>query len=494
MNQQEFEKRYTYNLQSDLLGEGSFGRVYRAYDNYNHEYVALKMQDVAPLHPELRLRNEVDMVARYEHKNIAQYKTCYTFTDYKGETDIAVMRYYEDGNLQDLLNRATLTLAERYDILYQILEGIDFLHTHNIIHRDLKPQNILIVRHEGKYSPLITDFGISKELHDSHHSHISNSIVGAGTLAYASPEQLTQRYFDTNTDLWSFGVIAFQMLVGYLPFNSGEHSPTSELGRSTILAQINRGISADSVIGVAEPWRSIILGCIETDHLKRTRHAKQIIDLLDNYTPSVATQTTLAENSNTGSKDKDVTPDTEAYNCDATEVQHKDIKANHKPQSQTDEYPERQSLAEAIVEVDARNEAEKELKNICSRCPSTASKIFYTIVAANILFVTMNAVISASSKGQVLYFIAHFCPYVLTAYLAYVMRYNATLTHISAIFASGLSILLYLMIVVTDSMFGDFDIITTHTRSVFILGAIVSLVVLVYASLAIIIRLFRKRV
>ena len=60
MKQEEFIKRFTYDPTSDLLGEGGFGRVYKAYDNYEHEYVALKIQDVDPRYPELRLKNEVE--------------------------------------------------------------------------------------------------------------------------------------------------------------------------------------------------------------------------------------------------------------------------------------------------------------------------------------------------------------------------------------------------------------------------------------------------
>lgn len=68
MTQQEFSERYEYDSNRNLLGEGGFGRVYRAYDGYEHEYVALKMQNVDPKHPELRLRNESDGIITPEVK------------------------------------------------------------------------------------------------------------------------------------------------------------------------------------------------------------------------------------------------------------------------------------------------------------------------------------------------------------------------------------------------------------------------------------------
>ena len=99
MTQQEFIERYHYDATRDLLGKGGFGRVYRAYDRIEHEYVAIKLQVVDPEHPELRLSKEVEKVQQYVHRYIARYKGCYTIPSLGGEMDIAVMKYYKDGSL-----------------------------------------------------------------------------------------------------------------------------------------------------------------------------------------------------------------------------------------------------------------------------------------------------------------------------------------------------------------------------------------------------------
>lgn len=179
MTQEEFIKRYTYDPVNDLLGEGGFGRVFRAYDNYEHEYVAIKIQPVDPKCPEIRLRNEVQKVQQYVHKNISRYKAWYTFSDYRGETDVAIMKFYNDGGLDKLIAKHNLPMEVRHGLLVEILEGIAFLHSQGIIHRDLKPQNILIVEHDGHYTPLITDFGISKQLAENESSAVNNSILEA---------------------------------------------------------------------------------------------------------------------------------------------------------------------------------------------------------------------------------------------------------------------------------------------------------------------------
>ena len=279
MTYEEFKKRYIYDIHTDLLGEGGFGRVYKAYDSYEHEDVALKMQSVNPNHPELRLRNEVDKVAQYVHKNIARYKTCYTFPSPDGEMDVAVMKYYADGNLSSVLKNQILTVEQRADILCQILEGIAFLHSHDIIHRDLKPQNILVVRHNGRIAPLITDFGISKKLEVGQSSSVFNSFMG-GTFEYASPEQLAERSIRKNTDLWSFGVIVYQMFTGELPYSYGDGAVGSVDGRMEYIRQLKSGKLPDGLWRVPEPWQTIIRKCLVVDNTKRLAHAEDCFKIL----------------------------------------------------------------------------------------------------------------------------------------------------------------------------------------------------------------------
>lgn len=287
MTQQEFTTRYSYDPKSDQLGSGGFGSVYKAYDNEDDCFVALKIATVDPQHPELRLRNEVAKAEHLKHKNVARYDACYTFTTFSGEIDIAVMRYYEHGSLDGFMRKGSLTLDERYDILTQILEGIAYLHSHGIIHRDLKPQNVLMVHHAGRYIPKITDFGISKQLEDGESSLVSNSVLG-GTRSYASPEQLCERALRKNTDLWSFGVIAYNMLLGELPFTTGAFSSSSDEGRSEQLRQVLSGKLPEGINHISEPWQSVIRGCLVVDGEKRLQHAEDCFEIINReVTPGV---------------------------------------------------------------------------------------------------------------------------------------------------------------------------------------------------------------
>ena len=295
MTQQEFSKRYVYDASTDELGGGGFAHVYKAWDNEEECFVALKIQPVDSRYPDLRLKNEVDRAASLRHPNVARYKACYTFSTFDGNKDIAVMSYYEHGSLDKLLCSQRLTDAEREDILKQILAGVDYLHSQGIIHRDLKPQNILVLHHGGRYVPKITDFGISKQLSDGESSAVHNSILG-GTYSYASPEQLKETTIRKNTDLWSFGVIAYQMFAGVLPFNCGTFSPTSQEGRQEQFRQMTSGVLPEALNNIPEPWQTLIRECLVVDNTQRLTHVEDCVAILNNQPDDVTVdESTIVE-------------------------------------------------------------------------------------------------------------------------------------------------------------------------------------------------------
>ncbi|MDR1119321.1 MAG: SUMF1/EgtB/PvdO family nonheme iron enzyme [Dysgonamonadaceae bacterium] len=283
MIQQEFQQRYTYNPLTDKLGEGGFGSVFKAYDTHRDRWVAVKVAKVIPGMETVRLRKEVEMVIKLpSHPNIAYYEECFTFPQMDGEYDFGILQYYELGNLNRLL-RTGLPPEQRTAILIQLLNGLDFLHQYGIIHRDLKPQNILMVKRGQEYIPKITDFGISKRLDINKSSVFSNSIAGAGTLAYASPEQLSGREIRKNTDLWSFGVIVYQAFTGSQPFTTGGHASTSEAGRVELFRQINLGNLPDAVRTIPTPWQTLVRNCLKPDPAQRIKDvSKAKVALLGN--------------------------------------------------------------------------------------------------------------------------------------------------------------------------------------------------------------------
>lgn len=281
MTQEEFHNRYQYNPNTDCLGEGGFGKVYKAYDNHRDRFVAIKMAEVKPHLEEVRLRKEVETISKLpSHPNIAYYEECYTFSTFAGEYDFGVLQYYEQGNLQQLYTDQQLTYAQKNSLLKQILEGIAFLHQQGIIHRDLKPQNILIVNRNGEYIPKITDFGISKKLDVNKSSVFTNSLAGYGTLSFASPEQLKGNVISKNTDLWSFGVIVCWIFTGKLPFNSGAQAVTSEAGRMELFKQIMAGEASAIIQQLPLDWCNLVKQCLVVNVEKRISSATKCIQTL----------------------------------------------------------------------------------------------------------------------------------------------------------------------------------------------------------------------
>jgi len=152
----------------------------------------------------------------------------------------------------------------------------------------------MVRRQNGEYIPKITDFGISKKFDVNQSAAFSNSLGGAGTLAYSSPEQLFGREIRKNADLWSFGVITFRVLTGQLPFDTGGHASTSEAGRQELFRQINSGRLPDSINQIPEPWQTLIRCCLITDpvqRIKTVQDAKAMLSCRDGARP-VSTKTT----------------------------------------------------------------------------------------------------------------------------------------------------------------------------------------------------------
>jgi len=296
MTQEEFHKRYQYNPTTDCLGEGGFGKVYKAYDTHRDRWVAIKMAEVKSGLEQVRLKHEVELINKIPtHPNIAYYEECYTFSTFAGEYDFGVLQYYEQGNLEQLVREKQLTSQQKDHILRQILEGIAFLHCQGIIHRDLKPQNILIVNRNGEYISKITDFGISKKLDVNKSSVFTNSLAGAGTLSFASPEQLLGKTIRKNTDLWSFGVITCWIFTGKLPFNSGSQAITSEAGRIELFRQITTGNASVIIKQLPSIWSELVKQCIVVDNEKRIGNAINCLNILYGRINQLVNKTTVKD-------------------------------------------------------------------------------------------------------------------------------------------------------------------------------------------------------
>ncbi|MBX7170914.1 MAG: serine/threonine-protein kinase [Pyrinomonadaceae bacterium] len=205
------------------LGYGGMGAVYLAERNDGkfEQKVALKLlkREMNTAALRRRFQQEQHILASLEHPNIARLLNAGTTDD---KIPYLAMEYVEGVPIDDYCNKHQLDLGQRLDLFRQVCAAVNFAHRNLIVHRDLKPSNIL-VNSEG--IPKLLDFGISKILSGDFGQDEKATVtrMGAMTLGYASPEQLQSKSVTTSTDIYSLGVILYELLSGHRPFEEEEY-------------------------------------------------------------------------------------------------------------------------------------------------------------------------------------------------------------------------------------------------------------------------------
>jgi serine/threonine-protein kinase len=208
-----------YELDCEI-GRGGMGVVYRAKDRRLKRQVAIKL-----LPPELAFRSEIksrflreaETAAQLSHPNIVPIYT----VDEQAGLVFFVMAYISGDNLAKRLHeRGVLTVEETRKILREVADALAYAHDRGVVHRDIKPDNILLDAVTGR--PMVTDFGIARAMDGSGDSRLTATGMAIGTPAYMSPEQAAgERDIDGRSDLYSLGILGYQMLTGDPPFTAG---------------------------------------------------------------------------------------------------------------------------------------------------------------------------------------------------------------------------------------------------------------------------------
>jgi tetratricopeptide (TPR) repeat protein len=263
----------------EQIGRGGMGRVYKALDKDIEEKVALKL-----LNPEIaadekiikRFRNELKFARKITHKNVCRM---FDLNEEEG-TPYITMEYVPGEDLKSSVRRmGQLTIGKAISVAKQICEGLAEAHRLGVVHRDLKPQNIMI---DSEGNAHIMDFGIALSVETK---GVTEAGVIIGTPEYMSPEQVEGKQADKRSDVYSVGVIIYEMVTGRVPFE-GDTALSIALKHKSEMPrkpkELNDLIPVD--------LNRLILKCMEKDKEKRFRGADELLSELLNIEQGLPTQ------------------------------------------------------------------------------------------------------------------------------------------------------------------------------------------------------------
>ncbi len=256
------DKRYKIIGQ---IGKGGMGIVYRAQDTQTNSEVAIKIPILTFKDDRgfmERFEREADVSSRLKHPKILNI-----FDVIKGELPYMTMELLTGRSLKEILKeKKSFSPLEMRDIAVQCCEALAYTHGLNIIHRDIKPENIMIIE---KNNVKIMDFGLAKALDES---SVTKAGTILGTFAYISPEQCLGEHIDGRADLYSLGIMLYEMLTGEKPFTSGDYvhqhlkvKPQAPTKKNPLIPY---------------PVEAIVLKCIEKKPQDRYATADELKDAL----------------------------------------------------------------------------------------------------------------------------------------------------------------------------------------------------------------------
>jgi serine/threonine protein kinase len=254
----------------EKIGEGGMGIVYKAKCHLLNRFVAVKILKA-------ELNNDEEFVARFKREGISVAKLSHpnivNVHDVGTENDInfIVMEYINGKTLKEVIKKdIRLSSDKTLDITLQIAKALECAHKNNIIHRDIKPDNILITEDNVVK---VMDFGIAK-VSDSQTITNSNKVIG--TAHYFSPEQAKGNFVDGRTDIYSLGIVMYEMVTGKVPYNA-------DSAISIAMMHIHEPVipPKEVILDLPQNINQAILKAVEKEPINRFQTATEMVNILE---------------------------------------------------------------------------------------------------------------------------------------------------------------------------------------------------------------------
>ncbi|WP_298837037.1 protein kinase domain-containing protein [Clostridium sp.] len=251
------------------IGQGGMGTVYKAKCHVLNRFVAVKI-----LKEELsddeefvsRFKREATSIAKLSHPNIVNVHDVCS----ENGVNFIVMEYVDGKTLKQIIKESgRITSKKTLDIVFQIAKALQCAHTNGIIHRDIKPDNIMITKDE---MVKVMDFGIAK-VADARTVTNSNKVMG--TVHYFSPEQAKGSYVDCRTDIYSLGIVMYEMVTGKVPYNA-----QSAITIAMMHIQGSVTPPKEIIADIPENINQVILIAMQKEPIKRYQTAKEMSEVI----------------------------------------------------------------------------------------------------------------------------------------------------------------------------------------------------------------------
>jgi serine/threonine protein kinase len=258
---EKLNNRYTI---ASLLGEGGMGEVYLAADEQTGQQVAVKiLTRQLSANPDAleRFKREAETLRQLDHPNIVKFIDAF---EYAGQF-VIVMEYLPGGSLHDLIKTGPLPLDRARRITLELCDALVRSHHLNVIHRDIKPDNVLL---DKNGTPKLGDFGVAR-LEEG--TRITRTGTQVGTPFYMSPEAWEGKPLDAQADIWSLGVMFFEMLAGQVPF--GGDTGAAVMNKVLTAPPLDlKKLRADTPVGI---WHIVNL-MLTRDKKRRYQTMRQV--------------------------------------------------------------------------------------------------------------------------------------------------------------------------------------------------------------------------